>query len=578
MKKGTGLNSIPIRFALMSAMVTSIIVLTAVFGFSENFKHDMPILWLAIGYILIPTLAMYLGAWKLTQQITALKNSTEAIAEGNFDKPIDVNCDCELGGLADSFRGMVGRINTNIVRMNVLAFTDPLTKLANRSVISHMLNETDKADQNPPCSVLFMEVDGIKQINDTYGHQVGDIFLLKASHRIIEDGLCRQIDQLDMCLNSFGEPCHRPPQDIVIARYAGDEFVVIIPKETDSLELSMIAERIIGAFTLPFECEGHTINTGISIGISKFPMDTDDPKELIKYSDIAMHASKRNKDRNFAFFKKEMHEEIEYLSRLEADLKSAINNDEILLHYQPKVHVNSGKILGVEALARWKHPIRGMISPAEFIFLAEETGLIIPLGRKIIELALQQSEEWVQHGKLRKVAINIASSQFESEGFIEDILGLMKQYNAPENLIELEITESMAMSSFDDTKVKLELLQKAGLTIAIDDFGTGFSNLSQLSRLPFDTLKIDRSLISDIGREPKNEAILRAVIKMSAALGFNTVAEGIETEEQYRFLDQVDCDIVQGFLLGKPMEPSDLDIWELKYSHPKTVNQLKQVM
>lgn len=568
MKKGTGLNSIPNRFAVLSGIVTSLVVIIVSLNFPEGVEFTRLTIFAATSFVLLPTLMIYLAAKKLTQQIVELKKNTDAIAQGNFDHPIDVDCACEVGGLADSFRGLVSRVNSNVIRMNLLAYTDMITKLPNRTVIVHLLNEIKKEGHSSPCSIMFMDINGFKRINDTYGHHVGDIFLKHVSDRIISEGFNRTHHQLDMCMSPFGELCNRGPKDIVVARLAGDEFVVILPGQHVEAELTKISERIVAAFDAPFACGSNHIMSGISIGVASYPEDTNDPQELLKYSDLAMYVAKRSNDKSFAIFQKSMHDEIEYRFQLEKDLKVAIAQDQIFLHYQPKVNIGTGKLIGVEALARWVHPERGVVSPAEFIPVAEDSGLIIPLGRKVIELALQQSKQWADHNKCRKIAINIAPSQFEADGFLVDTLGLLDIYNVPSKSIELEITESMAMTKFGETQKQLELLREAGISIGIDDFGTGFSNLSQLSRLPFDTLKIDQSLIADIGVEPKNEAIITAVIKMAGALGFDTVAEGIETEQQYRFLEQVECDTIQGYFLGKPMLPADLDIWELRYSHP----------
>lgn len=573
MKKGVGLNSIPIRFTVMSGVVTSLIVLLTVLNFPDGFEHTPAAALAGLGFIIVPTLVTFLAARKLTQLIVLLKNGTDAIAEGNFDHRIDVDCACEVGGLADSFRGLVARINSNVVRMNVLAYTDLVTKLPNRTVITHLLNEIDKEEHPAPCTVLIIDINGFKRINDTYGHHVGDDILRLASDRLISEGLRIEHDQLDVCMSLFGELHHRATKDIVVGRYAGDEFVAIIPGQHDDFELIKISKRIVAAFEENFTCEGHQVSVGISIGIARYPTDTQAPQELLKYSDLAMCEAKKSNNSNFMVFQKSMYDEVEYLRRLEEDLKVAIAENQISLRYQPKVHISTGELLGVEALARWEHPQRGAISPAEFIPIAEESGLIIPLGRKVLELALQQSKQWADHNKCRKIAINIAPSQFETDGFLTDTLALLSSHEVPSHSIELEITESMAMSKFDDTLQQLQLLRQAGISIAIDDFGTGFSNLSQLSRLPFDTLKIDQSLIADIGKQPKNEAIIKAIISMAETLGFKTVAEGIENEQQFRFLEEIDCDVIQGFFLGKPMLPSDLDIWELSYAHPSKISK-----
>lgn len=577
MQKGVGLNSIPNRFALLSGTIAVIFVAVAFLGFAEQFQFSVVTFFAAFSIIVVPTLITYLAANKLTQQITELKSSADKIAQGNFDHPIDVDCACEIGGLADSFRGLVGRINANVLRMNVLAYTDAATKLPNRTVVAHLLEEIKCDESLTNCAVLFMDINGFKRINDTFGHNVGDEVLIQASDRIVRDGFNRSQDQLDMCMSTFGELCQRAPKDIIVARYAGDEFVAILPGYHSDQELKAVSERITEALEKPFYCNSNKISAGVSIGVAKYPEDTDNPMELIKYSDMAMYDAKRNKESSFSLFQKSMQEGIDYRNRIENDLREALKSDQIYLQFQPKVNVISGELAGVEALARWKHPELGMISPEDFISVAEDTGLIIPLGKKVMELALKQSRIWSDEGVCRKIAINIAPSQFEAQNFLADTLDLLETYNVPAKSVELEITESMAMSKFGETKRQLDLLRQAGISIGLDDFGIGFSNLSQLSNLAIDTLKIDKSLISDIGVTPKNEAILMAIINMAKALGFETVAEGIETEDQYRFLERADCDTIQGYLLGKPMMPEDITAWEKNYSHPRSINKTNGV-
>lgn len=568
MQKGVGINSIPNRFALLCGTITTFIVFMAYIYTPIVDGFNLTTINFMIGLVLIPTTITYLAAKKLSQQIIQLKKSADSIAQGNFDHPIDVEGACDVGSLADSFRGLVHRINSNIVRMNVLAYSDAVTKLPNRTVVAHILNEIKNDNQLNNCTVLFMDIDGFKQINDTFGHHVGDEFLKQAADRIVIQGLNRTHAQLDMCMSTFGELCHRPPADIIVARYAGDEFVAILPGSYDELELRKIANQISKAFEKPFYCESNQIKSSISIGAANFPEHTDDPLELLKYSDLAMYEAKRDDRHDFALFQKPMHEKIKYKNWIEQALRTAISEGQIFLQFQPKVNVMTGELSGVEALARWKHPEHGLISPEIFISVAEETGLIIPLGRKVMELALEQSKRWADQGLYRKIAINIAPSQFGSPEFLPDTLKLLDVYEVPAKSIELEITESMAMSKYSETKKQLELLREAGISIGLDDFGTGFSNLSQLSNLPFDTLKIDRSLIAEIGITEKNETILIAIIRMASALGYATVAEGIEVEQQYRFLEDVGCDVIQGYFAGKPMLPKDLDIWEQNYSHP----------
>lgn len=385
--KGKGLNSIPIRFALMTGILSTLCVVAQL------------CLWMGIGYeeasyaviaaivvcaIAIPTTITWAAASKLTGQIHALRISTEAIVAGDFDSPVDVDCACEVGGLADSFRKMVGRLNSNILRMNVLAYSDALTGLPNRTVATHMLNHLTKGDNGGEAAVLFIDLDGFKQVNDTYGHEAGDELLKQASLRIIEKGLKRSPEQLDTCTTPYGELCERAPQDIVFVRFAGDEFVALLPSVSDIDALSSIAVAILSCLEEPFLIKGNPITVGASIGIARTPIDSDQPAELLNFADIAMYAAKEAGKNSFRFFDHSMRDIVVERSTIEADLRKAIDADELSLCYQPKIDASTLDFVGVEALVRWNHPTRGLISPGRFIPIAEQCGLMPLMGASIL--------------------------------------------------------------------------------------------------------------------------------------------------------------------------------------------------
>ena len=561
MIKGSGFNSIPTRCAIMSLILMAII--------SGFFYHQIYLAnkttsfqFVFISALLIaPTLLIFFVARKLTSQILALKRSTEAIANGHLDYPIEIDCNCEIGDLADSFQHMVKKLNDSVTRKNMIAYTDVITNLPNRAVVNHLIKKIETDGNNYACASLFLDINGFKRINDTFGHSAGDALLAQASERIITQGLKIARNDLDTCMSIFGELCDFLPEKPLVTRYAGDEFIVILPGARTIEELQTIANQMVDAFQTPFHVNGYNMSIGLSVGIARYPEDTTNPHELIKFSDLAMYQAKRDKSLNVSIFEQSMQDKIAKQAALENDLKLAIETDEIYLHYQPKVRLSTGKLMGVEALIRWKHPKHGPIPPIDFIPIAEETGLIIPLGKRVLQLAFKQAHIWHQQGISRKIAVNIAPSQFDTDHFLEDVLDLLMEYEVPPNSIIMEITESMAMTNFEKTRDLLNRLRKLGISIAIDDFGTGFSNLSQLTRLSFDILKIDQSLVADIGKQPKSEAIIKTIISMAQALGFETVAEGIETVKQLNFLEQNGCDVLQGYLLGRPMATTDLDVW-----------------
>ena len=563
--QGRGLNSIKWRFALASVVLT----------FSVGFVRDLFIAgataphWLNTWTLVLVSLAVsaitFAMAARLTGSIRSLQRSTEAVARGDFDSPVEVDCECEVGGLATSFRQMTARLNANILRMNTLAYTDPITSLPNRSVIDHLLGYALAPQRETPfkAAIVFIDLDGFKRINDTLGHDGGDELLRQAGLRILERGLGRTLATIDSCMDRFGNPCDRSPEDVVFARFAGDEFVAILPGLTDRQVLAGVGESVIESLREPFRIKNQEVSVGASIGIAITPDDASSAAELLTFADLAMYTSKQAGKSRFMFFDKRIRQSIVDRARIEADLRLGLNRGELLLHFQPKVDTRTLKLCGVEALVRWQHPQRGLLPPSAFIDVAEQVGLMTQLGTRVFELAVHQCRAWLDMGISRSVAVNVSPSQFADPAFVDGILAALRGGAVPPHLISIEITESMAMTHFDTTVQRLTILREAGIRVAVDDFGIGFSNLSQLSRLPLDELKIDRSLILDIGRSQKSEAIIRAIIGMTHALGYKTIAEGIETQQQLAFMTELGCSYLQGYLFGKPMAAQQFEQWNV---------------
>jgi diguanylate cyclase len=551
---GKGLNSIRWRFALASALLTSTGVALREFLVGHGFElHLLELVSLAVLVLAIAAVTFWM-AHKLTGNIASLQRSTEALAAGDFDTPVELDCACEIGGLAQSFQKMTARLNANILRINTLAYTDPITSLPNRSVIDHLLNYALAPERGHPytAAIVFIDLDGFKRINDTFGHDGGDELLRQASLRILQEGLGRTPHTIDTCTDPFGNPCNRLPQDVVFARFAGDEFVAILPGLTDRDALARVGEAVIRCLERPFRIKNQDAVVGASVGIAITPEDTRSASELLSFADLAMYSSKQAGKSRYMFFDKTIRDTIVERTRIEGDLRQALRRGELLLHYQPKFDASTLALNGVEALVRWQHPSRGLLSPGAFIDVAEQVGLMAELGRRVLDLALAQCRTWQDAGVRRPVAVNVSPSQFADPHFVRSVLDSLAALGVDPGLLSIEITESIAMTDFSTTAQRLAVLRQAGVRVAIDDFGIGFSNLSQLSRLPMDELKIDRSLISEIGLSPKSEAIIRAIVGMTAALGYRTIAEGIETQEQLDFVRALGCHSVQGFLLGRP--------------------------
>ena len=421
-------------------------------------------------------------------------------------------------------------------RARFLATHDDLTGLPNRSVFGEAVNDAVKEGHRygHEFAVMFMDLDRFKNINDTLGHAAGDILLIETAKRLKE--------------------CMRASD--VIARIGGDEFVIMLRKVSDQSQVAAVARKILAAVVKPLTIHGHECRTTASIGISMFPTDALDEESLIKNADAAMYVAKDEGRNGFRFHIQDITtQSIERLT-LEASLRGALERDELLLHYQPKQELGHGGIVGVEALLRWRHPDLGLLPPSRFIPLAEETGLIVPIGKWVIEAACAQNVAWQRQGlPALQIAVNLSPRQFADPGLLGDIeAALAKSGMAPE-LLELEITESVVMHNVERAMRVLKAIKGLGVMLAIDDFGTGYSSMSLLKKFPIDVLKIDRSFVRDISTNSEDQAIADAIIALGRALELTIVAEGVETAEQEAFLRAHDCDQIQGYLISKPVPP-----------------------
>jgi two-component system CheB/CheR fusion protein len=563
---GRGINSIPVRFALMSLVLaclcsgTLTYVLTQVWPRSQS---TIVVGGIVLAMALFPAIITYLAASRLTGSILALRRSTEAIASGDIDQPVDVDCACEVGGLADSFRKMVARLNANILRMNVLAHTDLVTGLPNRVVIDHVLSLSATNGRQGDChgALFFIDLDGFKAVNDRFGHKTGDELLRLVSRRIITEGFGRQPDDIESCTTTFGELCQSCPRELVFARFAGDEFVAFLPGGGSKAVLQAHADAILAAVRRPFHIFGNEIHVGASIGIARAPEDSARTADLLGFADFAMYVAKDRGKNGAVFFDQDLKALAEDKAELEQDLRRAIAAGTLELYFQPKLRASDLAVTGVEALLRWQHPTRGMVPPALFVAIAEKAGLMPALGRFVFQAAVQQHREWAARGLPVPVAVNVSALQFDDANFVADLLDIIRDADVAPDMIEAEITETMVMADFAAAAEKVRLLREAGLSVSVDDFGVGYSNLSQLSRLSVNALKIDRSLVMEIGLDRKAEAIILAVIGMAHAMGLKTIAEGIETPQQAAFLRKARIDAMQGYLLGLPMAPGHIEQW-----------------
>ena len=415
-----------------------------------------------------------------------------------------------------------------------VATHDALTSLPNRVLFNQSLDRALALARRPDrrLAVLFIDLDRFKLINDTLGHDAGDALLMEIARRLT--GCLRASD--------------------TVARLGGDEFVVLIEEIPDPAYLIDIAQKLINALGEPLTLSGHEYRMTASIGISSYPDDAEDIQGLLKNADIAMYRAKEQGRNNFQFYSARMNvHSVERLT-MESGLRRALDRDELVLHYQPKVDIRSGGITGVEALVRWQHPEHGLVPPAKFISVAEETGLIVPIGEWVLNSACLAQRSWREAGLPRmRMAVNLSARQLQHGDLVKEIGRVLDRTGCEPGCLEFEITESMVMQNPARAVELIRELKALGIAISIDDFGTGYSSLAYLKRFPIDSLKIDRSFIHDLPRDPGNMAITRAVIGMAHSLKLTVIAEGVETREQLDFLRGHDCDQMQGFYFSRPV-------------------------
>jgi diguanylate cyclase (GGDEF)-like protein len=424
-----------------------------------------------------------------------------------------------------------------------LAYCDSLTGIPNRQAFLETLEKelARSRKSSKKFAVLFMDLDSFKRINDTLGHNVGDHLLKAVSERLHETIRPSDlVSRTELNVNN-------------LARLGGDEFTILIP-DLERVENALnVAHRVKEAMRRPFLIEAQEIFVTASIGISLYPEDGEDCNSLLKYADTAMYHAKNCGKNNAKLYSSSLTMQIMSHVKLEVGLRKALQNNELYLLYQPQIDVTSSRIVGVEALVRWRHPERGIISPTEFIPLAEETGLIVPIGEWVLRTACAQAVAWQQEGKPPiRMAVNLSAKQFKDENLTQIVVSALHDTGLPPQLLELELTEGTLMDDARATMVTLEHLRGIGVYLSIDDFGTGYSSMNYLKRFDVRALKIDKSFISGLPQDSENAAITRAIIAMAHGLKMVVVAEGVETDEQLVLLEQYGCDMVQGYYLGHP--------------------------
>jgi diguanylate cyclase (GGDEF)-like protein len=415
-----------------------------------------------------------------------------------------------------------------------MAHHDAVTDLPNRALLQERLRQgLTRIGRGESLAVLCLDLDDFKAVNDTLGHPVGDALLKSVAGRL--------------------QSCIRDTD--TVARFGGDEFAILQIAIKDSIDVTVIARRIVEAIHAPFDLSGHIVNIGISIGIAIAPNDGVDPDQLLKNADLALYRAKSEGRGLYRFYEPEMDMRMRERRALELDLRKALVNGEFELYYQPFVNLQQNEVCGLEALLRWHHPVRGMVSPSEFIPIAEDIGIIAPIGEWVLRQACAEAKTWPEHSI---VAVNLSPSQLKMENFVEVVISTLATSGLQAHRLELEITESALLQNNEFTRSTLHKLRQLGVRVSMDDFGTGYSSLGYLQSFPFDKIKIDRSFIKTLSSGHGSVAILKAIVSLANNMGMTTIAEGIETIEQLEIVRAEGCNEMQGYLFSPAVPAKDV--------------------
>jgi diguanylate cyclase (GGDEF)-like protein len=500
---------------------------------------------LSAGSLFALVAALLISVRHATKGLPQLSRAAASVAEGELNIPFTAVGVGEVRTLGVAFEAMLSNLRSSLGQIRQLAYFDQVTGLSNREKIR--IDASALLKNIPPpetAAFIFIDLNRFKAVNDTFGHKAGDQLLVSVARRI-------------SLFVAAGRPTSGPTTPL-LARLGGDEFLMILQHDPERLDLTGLLDRLLDCMGEPYQIGPARMLVGASIGVSLLHMHGDDYEELLMNADIAMYVAKRRGGNNYVMFTAEAAEIMQERLAIENDLKIAVQERSLEVHYQPKVSCANGAIVGVEALARWRHPKRDYISPSKFIAIAEEAGLIPDIGIFVLERALKDFASVATGDHPISLAVNVSVIQLEDLNFSSRVMTVLDRTGFPPALLELEITESMAMHNSEVVQAQIMSLRALGVHIAIDDFGTGYSNLATLARLPIDTLKLDRSLIQDVPTSAEKQTIVRTVLGLARSLGFKTVAEGVETQEELDFVMQEGADIVQGYFFSPAVPVSTL--------------------
>ena len=504
-----------------------------------------------LGLALAGAASLFL-ARNLVRPIRAIQQATERIGEGDLDFRLHIDRGDEVGDVAQGLNLMLDHLQKNIrerlrfeKQISHLAYHDSLTGLGNRLLLRERLAAAlaHPRSEESGVAVIFMDLDRFKNVNDTMGHTAGDELLTKVARR------------LHACVEAVDLADGDTEVETLLARLGGDEFTLLLCDDVSRQQVERLAEKILESLSAPFDLRGQKVSLSASLGIALSPHDAEDVETLLRDSDMAMFHAKNQGGRGFEFYADSMEEIAARRLDLEHRMQQALENDEFELFYQPKVDVITGRVTGVEALLRWRDPERGIVGPDEFIPMAEETGVIVPIGDWVLQQAMEQLISWQKEGLPGlRMAVNVSVRQIDPRlDFVGKIVNLLEKTGLDPKLLDLEITEGALLSDEETAIPMFQELRNIGVGLSLDDFGTGYSSLSYLRRLPIDTLKIDRSFIQCIDTNPADAALVGSIIAMARVLGLRVVVEGVETRAQQAFLVDLGCDEIQGFIFSQPI-------------------------
>ncbi|WP_373488090.1 putative bifunctional diguanylate cyclase/phosphodiesterase [Blastomonas sp.] len=507
------------------------------FALSAALEQYAPIKYLlmalsGLGLLLSSAIGAFVSRG-ITRPIAALDLAARAISAGSRDKVAITSRD-EVGRLADSFNSMVDSIKQREERITHIALHDELTGLPNRKLFAEQLEfALARRARDERIVVMYFDLDNFKAVNDTLGHPVGDELLRAVADRLRD---------------TIG--------GALISRQGGDEFAILIDQIDPATNLVLLADRVSAVFHSAFQLAEHRLETSSSIGIAVAPNDGDTPDELIKNADLALYRAK-NEGRNCScFFEQAMDLEARKRHQMEIDMREAVRDGHFHLNYQPLFSLEQNRVMGFEALIRWQHPLRGLISPAEFIPLAEDTGMIVPISEWVLKEACQRARHWPANVR---IAVNLSPVLFKNAGLPLMVMQALNAAGLAPDRLELEVTESLFIDNVERTTTMLNALRECGIRIALDDFGTGYSSLNYLRSFPFDKIKIDKSFVNDLATDASSRAIIGAITALASALGMETIAEGVEDNDQLEALRAQGCSNIQGYFFSRPVGIEDVD-------------------